>query len=141
MLVNAPVLSRARILVADDDAAVLDTVAAALEQLGAHVVRARSGAELIEQLGEDGPYDLVVTDVAMPWMSGLQAIHSARVAGLAMPVIVMTALKDGRIEAQIRALGHDAVLLRKPFALDDLRVATTTLLARAPSGRGTPAGP
>ncbi|MBL9014369.1 MAG: response regulator, partial [Myxococcales bacterium] len=65
---------RPRILVADDDAALLDDVASVLESVG-EVTRAASGAELIEHLGEDGPYDLIVTDIAMPWMTGVQAVQ------------------------------------------------------------------
>ena len=98
-------LSRARVLVADDDPQLLDAVADALTRLGADVVRASSGAELIEQLANAGPFDLVVTDIGMPWMSGLQAIRSTRAAGLATSVIVMTALTDPRIPAQVQALG------------------------------------
>ena len=113
---------------ADDDLVLLDAVAEALEQLGADVIRARSGDELIEAVGESGPFDLIVTDISMPWMSGLQAMHSARTAGLATPIIVMTALKNGKIAAQVTALGEHAVLLRKPFALADLERSARQLL-------------
>jgi CheY-like chemotaxis protein len=117
-----------RILVADDDPEVLSDVAAALEDLGATVARAASGAELIEHLGEDDPYDLVVTDVAMPWMTGLQAMQSTRYAGLATPVIVMTALRDPEIPAQVQALGDQALLLQKPFGLGELARAIGKLI-------------
>ena len=76
-------LSRARVLIADDDPQLLDAVSDAFAQLDAQVVRASSGADLIEQLATAGPFDLVVTDISMPWMSGLQAIRSTRAAGLA----------------------------------------------------------
>lgn len=118
----------ARILVADDDPALLAAVCELLEYFGAEVVRARSGDELIEQLGEHGPFDLVITDVSMPWMSGLQAMHSVRAAGLTTPVIVMTALKDERVALQARTLGRGVVFLRKPFALASLAAAVTSLL-------------
>jgi CheY-like chemotaxis protein len=126
-------LSRTRVLVADDDAQLLDAVSEALTQLEATVVRASSGADLIEQLATAGPFDLVVTDISMPWMSGLQAMRSTRAAGLATSVIVMTALTDPRIPAQVQALGANAVLLRKPFELAELESAASTLLmARRP---------
>jgi DNA-binding response OmpR family regulator len=120
------------VLIADDDPQLLDAVAEALIRMGAHVVRARNGAELIEYLAEEGPFDLVVTDISMPWMSGLQAVHSARTAGLGTPVIVMTALQEERIPAQVQALGRDAVLLRKPFELGELESAASTLLSSRP---------
>ena len=119
----------ARVLVADDDRDLLDAVTAALGgQLGADVVRAESGGDLIEKMADEGPFDLVVTDIAMPWMSGLQAMYSARTAGVSTPVIVMTALKDERVPAQVAALG-DTVLLKKPFELDDLVSTASRLLA------------
>jgi CheY-like chemotaxis protein len=117
-----------RILVADDDPGILEAVAYALEDLGAEVIRARSGAELIEHLGTHGPFDLVVTDVSMPWMSGLQAMHSVRTAGLPTPVIVITALEADQVAEQVRTLGRNAVLMRKPFPLAELQDTARSLL-------------
>jgi CheY-like chemotaxis protein len=132
-------LSRARVLVADDDPQLLDAVSEAFSQMDANVVRASSGADLIEQLATAGPFDLVVTDISMPWMSGLQAIRSTRAAGLATSVIVMTALTDPRIPAQVQSLGANAVFLRKPFELSELESAAAMLLAarRPLKGSGT----
>jgi CheY-like chemotaxis protein len=124
-------MSSPRILVADDDPNMLESVADALEGIGAHVTRAHSGSELIESF-ERGPFDLIVTDISMPWMSGLQAMHSVRTAGLITPVIVMTALDDARLADQVRTLGRDAVLMRKPFALAELEHTARTMLARGP---------
>ena len=132
-----PMLSHAHVLVADDDPQLLDAVAESLTRLGANVVRARSGADLIEQLANAGPFDLVVTDIGMPWMSGLQAMHATRAAGLATAVIVMTALTDERIPAQVRALGEKTVLLRKPFELGELESAASTLLSCKQPVRGS----
>jgi len=119
---------RLRILVADDDPDVLYDVASTLEGMGASVTRAASGDELITCLGDDGPFDLVVTDIAMPWMTGLQAMQSTRYAGLSTPVIVMTALRDEEIPDRVRALGDNAVLLHKPFGSRDLAGALATLV-------------
>jgi len=126
------VLSGARVLVADDDPLLLESVADALISLGADVIRANSGEELVEELASEGPFDLVVTDVGMPWMSGLTAIHAARSAGISMAVIIMTAREDERIPAQVQALGPDAVYLRKPFGLAELAAAASALVARRP---------
>lgn len=122
-------LPHARILVADDDPDLLGTVSDALERLGAEVVRAGCGAELIEKLAEAGPFSLIVTDISMPWMSGLQALASARTAGLGAAVIVMTGLRDERIPAQVLALGQKAALLRKPFELSELESLAAGLLS------------
>ena len=128
-------LSSARVLVADDDPELLEAVAEALTRLGADVIQASNGAQLIEQLADKGPFDLVVTDIAMPWMTGVRAMRAARIAGLGTPLIVMTALRDDSIPAQVRAVG--ATLLRKPFELAELESAAAKLLAqrRVPAGR------
>ena len=128
----------ARVLVADDDPELLDVVAEGLTRLGADVIRARNGAELIDHLAEHGPFDLVVTDIAMPWMTGLRAIHAARTAGVGTPVIVMTALRDEGLSARVEALGGNAALLKKPFDLAALESIAVNLLAhrrREPPGR------
>jgi CheY-like chemotaxis protein len=121
--------AHARILVADDDVELLGTIAAALERAGAEVVRAESGAELLEHVADEDPFDLVITDIAMPWLSGLYAMPSARTAGFATPVIVMTASKDDRLPDQIRSLGRNAVLIGKPFDLVDLESTAFRLLS------------
>jgi two-component system OmpR family response regulator len=117
-----------RILVADDDPDLLQSVAAALRQAGAEVVCAESGAGLITKMADEGPFALVVADISMPWMSGLHAMHSARFAGLSTPILVMTALNDPQIDEQVRALGRDALLLRKPFVLEDFVQAVERLV-------------
>jgi two-component system, cell cycle sensor histidine kinase and response regulator CckA len=112
-----------RVLLADDDPDFLDVVALWLEREGAAVVRATSGAELLEQLAESGPFDLVITDVSMPWMSGLHVATAARTAGLHVPFIVMTGLADRSLAARVVALGNQSSFLRKPFSREQLEAA------------------
>jgi CheY-like chemotaxis protein len=121
-------VSGSRILVADDDADLLEVVSEALTNLGADVTRATTGAELIDKMAEKGPFDLVVTDIAMPWMTGISAMNAARTAGLGMSVVVMTALNDEAIPSRVKALGA-ALLLHKPFTLTQLESVVTNLLA------------
>jgi CheY-like chemotaxis protein len=126
-------VAHARVLVADDDPEMLSAVADALARLGCDVSRAESGAELVDHLANEGLFDLIVSDISMPWMDGLKTLRSMRTAGLATPVIVMTALKDEQIPAQVRALGPNAILLRKPFELDELEAAVATLIPLQPA--------
>jgi len=126
-------LTGTRILVADDDRFMLEAVSDALRRMGAEVAEAESGAELIIRLASEAPFSLIVTDVSMPWMNGLKALQSARAAGHAMGVIVMTGLRDPRVDEQVEALGQDVILLRKPFDLDELEAAVATLLSRRQS--------
>jgi CheY-like chemotaxis protein len=116
-----------RVLVADDDPEMLGAVAEAFGRRNCNVVRAQNGAELVEQLANHGPFDLIVADVRMPWMDGLKALSSMRAAGLGTPVIVMTALREQQLPGQVRALSP-AVLLRKPFDLHELEAAVEQLM-------------
>ena len=123
-----------RVLVAEDDLEMLDAVAEAFARRNYDVVLAQSGAELVEQLANHGPFDLIVADVSMPWMDGLKALSSMRAAGLATPIIVMTALREQQLPSQVRALSP-AALLRKPFELDELDAAVAKLMS---PGSATP---
>ena len=112
---------------ADDDADVLAAVSDALASLGFTVLSVDSGAGLIDSLATDGPFDLIVTDISMPWMDSLKTLRSIRSAGVTTPVIVITALTDEQIPNRVQALGANAILLRKPFDLDELAAAARRL--------------
>lgn len=116
-------MARLRALVADDDSEMLNLVGKALAQLGADIVSVASGGELLEKLANDGAFDVIVTDISMPWMTGMQVMQSARTAGLPVPVIVMTALRDPTLPEQVRSLGARAELLHKPFSISELHAA------------------
>jgi two-component system cell cycle sensor histidine kinase/response regulator CckA len=118
-----------RALVADDDPELLALVSSAVATLGFAVTSAVSGDELLQTIAEIGPFDLVITDVSMPWMSGLQVMHSVRTAGLQCPVIVMTALRDATTSGQVSALGVEVQLLHKPFSMRQLESAVNRALA------------
>src|ERR1035437_6159925 len=81
-----------RVLVADDDADLLESVTAALTVAGASVVTAPRGAELLERIAEGGVFDGVITDVSMPWLTGLQVASAMREAGLDVPVTATTGI-------------------------------------------------
>lgn len=126
-----------RILVADDDLELLQAIGDVLVLDGYRVTRVHDGAALIEALA-DRSYDLLVTDISMPWMTGLQVSHSARYAGLQVPIVVITALRDENLAADVAALGPHTRLLRKPFAIEDLEGAIHDLLAARGSARSAP---
>ncbi len=82
---------------------------------GYEVRLAFNGTELGERLSTEGPFDLVVTDVAMPWMNGIQVIHRARWLGVDVPVLFISGINDPSLEDWVAAVGPRAQLLRKPF--------------------------
>jgi CheY-like chemotaxis protein len=117
-----------RALVADDDAETRTLVASAIARLGFEVVTVRSGGDLLEQLAEDPDFDVIVTDVAMNWMNGLQAIRAARNSGLRVPVVVITGLREPFVADELARLGS-SVLLFKPFSPDELQAALRSVMA------------
>ncbi|MCW5802861.1 MAG: response regulator [Deltaproteobacteria bacterium] len=117
----------------------LSLVSQALRHFGADVVAVAAGGELLEAIANAGPFDVIVTDIAMPWMTGLQVMHSARAAGLPVPVVVMTALRDPTLPEQVTSLGAHAELLHKPFSIDELFAALRRCLSGSAGDTPPPA--
>lgn len=126
-----------RALVADDDAEMLSLVGNAVRSFGADVVAVTSGGELLEKLAEEGPFDVIVTDISMPWMTGMHVLQSARTAGLPVPAVVITALRDPTLPDQVKSLGAHAELLRKPFSIEQLNAALRRCLLVDSRGEDT----
>ncbi len=112
---------RERVLVVDDDTAMCDVLVEDLEQRGFSVRSATSGASALDRLREVS-FDVVVTDVMMPGMSGIELCSAVRELDPELPVVVMTAFGslDAAIEA-IRAGAYDFVT--KPLEPEALVVA------------------
>jgi two-component system KDP operon response regulator KdpE len=129
-----------RVLIADDDPDLRDLIADAITSLGADVVCAASGGELEDLLAAGRPFDVVVTDVAMPVRTGIEVMQWAREVGIVCPIVIMTSLRDAQTLAQVAALGAHVALLHKPFSRHALHRALTsclgdTLPSMFPSGR------
>lgn len=117
-----------RILVADDDPAVGDSLRRSLTFNGYDVTVVTDGAAALEAIAGDRP-DAVVLDINMPVMDGLDVCRSLRTAGDDLPVLMLTA----RDEVRDRVLGLDAGAddyLPKPFALEELLARLRALLRR-----------
>jgi CheY-like chemotaxis protein len=117
-----------RIVVVDDEAGVLRAVATYLRGLGHHVRTATSGHEAIAALSES-PADLVVTDINMPGMDGIEIITSLREAASSTPIIAMSGgglFDKGLLLDSAEALGADRTL-EKPFDLAELGSAVEEL--------------
>ncbi len=122
----------ARVLVAEDDPEMRALLVAVLRRDGCEVSVVHDGVQLAERLralGQGdalGTVDLVISDIRMPGMSGLQALaHLAR-SGARPAVILITAFGDSETHADAHSLGAQAVF-NKPFDLDDLRTVVACL--------------
>jgi signal transduction histidine kinase/ActR/RegA family two-component response regulator len=111
------------ILLVDDDALVLSGTAAMLEDLGHTVTEAASGREALEILRSPARLDLMITDFAMPGMTGVELARSAREARPGLPVILATGFADLRS-------GSDLGLprLTKPYGQEDLAARIAEVL-------------
>jgi two-component system response regulator MprA len=123
-----------RILVADDDTAVRESLRRSLAFNGYDVSLAVDGAATLAAIDETPP-DLVLLDVNMPRVDGLEVCRRLRAAGSDVPVLMLTA----RVEVGDRVLGLDAGAddyLPKPFALEELLARVRALLRRNPPATG-----
>lgn len=113
------------VLVVDDDPLVLSATAAMLEDLGFLVTEAISGTAALELLDSGIPIDVVLTDQAMPGMSGLQLIAAIRARRPQMPVILGTGYAELPEGAD-----PDIVRIGKPFGREALEHALVTAAGR-----------
>ncbi|KPF80468.1 Fis family transcriptional regulator [Brevundimonas sp. AAP58] len=90
------------VLVVDDDPTQRRLVQAVLDREGYQVVHAESGGEAIDRLTKGGGADVVLLDLVMPTMSGMECLAEIRTAGVTTPVIVLTA--NGGIETVVKAM-------------------------------------
>ncbi len=118
-----------RVLVADDDRAIRESLARALELEGYDVTLVDDGVEALTRVRRDA-FDALVVDVMMPSIDGLAVCRVLRAEGDHTPVLMLTA----RVETSDRVAGLDAGAddyLPKPFELDELLARLRALLRRA----------
>lgn len=118
-----------RIMIAEDDARLRAVVAAAFREGGFEVDEAADGAEAL-YLAEQDVYDLLILDITMPVMTGMQVLEQLRANNFAVPVLLLTA-RDG-IPDRVAGLkaGADDYLV-KPFALSELEARVSALIRRS----------
>ncbi len=121
-----------RILLAEDDDHMRRLMSVALRSDGYVVVEVSNGEAFLEAARrfheERDPPALVVSDIRMPGMSGLEVVRRLRAWGWTVPIVLVTAFgDDDTLDAASRD-GATAVF-SKPFDLDDLRTAAVHFLA------------
>ena len=118
-----------RILVAEDNAVNQLVTLRMLERLGATVDVVQDGQAALDAL-DDQPYDVIIMDLHMPGMDGLQATREARLRGSRVPIIALTASARPEDQQATMEAGMDA-FLAKPVRMEDLRATLSRVTARA----------
>jgi two-component system, cell cycle response regulator CpdR len=117
-----------RILLAEDDEVMRSYLTRALERSGYHVSSASTGREALE-LVESGTFDLLLTDIVMPEMDGIELAQRAQALTPAPKVMFITGFAAVALQASDSV--PDARLLSKPFHLKDLVRQVDQLFAGA----------
>ena len=118
----------ARVLVVDDEPSIVDSVSTVLRYEGFDVDVAGTGREALEKAQED-QFDLIVLDVMLPDLDGLEVTRRIRADGIGVPVLFLTAKAD--VEDRVAGLtvgGDDYVA--KPFSLVEVVARTKAILRR-----------
>lgn len=121
----------AQVLLVEDDAAISGPLLRALTREGYDVQTVETGAAALEAM--DNPLDLVILDLGLPDMDGLDVARRARNAGKTFPILILTA----RSEEVDMVVGLDAGAddyVTKPFRLAELLARVRALLRRATAG-------
>jgi len=127
-------IAKGRVLVADDDPAILRLVTTILEKEGYAVVGARDGREAYRALQDNANFTAAVFDVVMPHIAGPELVRYMRTEKRfnKIPVMMMTAEQDPKLSSDSFAAGA-VVFLPKPFTTVQLQTMLRMLVGRARS--------
>lgn len=120
-----------RILIAEDEKKIAEFIKRGLKEEGYAADAVYSGDAALAQASEN-PYDLLLLDVMLPGLSGLEVCSRLRAEGFAAPILMLTA-KD-RVEDKVKGLDSGANdYLTKPFAFEELLARIRALLRARPA--------
>ena len=127
-----------RILIVDDEDSMRSLVARAVAMDGHEILTAADGGEALEILsGEQGAFDLLLTDIQMPVMDGIALALTAARDFPDLTILLMTGFADQRERASgLNAIAHDVIT--KPFSVADIRTAVADALAAQRTGQNNP---
>lgn len=119
-----PKQTGARLLIADDEASLRKVLSASLRKAGFDVVAAKDGQEALElllaaQKKSSDAFDVVIADVRMPRMDGMELLSAMRTRGIDVPAVMLTA--HGTVDMAVTALKEGAFdFLTKPYERDEV---------------------
>jgi len=122
-----------KIIVVDDEPDLLEQLRETLTSQKYDVDTADNGESALDKLF-DNPYDLIILDIMLPFVDGLEILREIRKANIATPILMLTA--KGDVEDKIKGLDYGADdYLAKPFAMAELMARIRSLLRRASDHR------
>ena len=107
-----------RMLIVDDEQLVCQGLQEYFKSKGYATVTAFSGEEALAALSKQDPFNIVLLDIMLPGIHGLEVLKRAKQLHPRTRVVIMTALEQGELVESARANGADA-FVRKPFNLSD----------------------
>lgn len=107
----------ARVLVVEDELNVRLLITFILKQMGWEVVEAQSGGDALDALATEGDFDLVITDILMPYVNGIELIEELKREYPDIPILVTSAHTPESIEALEKGADRS---LPKPFSKQQL---------------------
>jgi two-component system response regulator MprA len=129
----APQPAVASVVVVDDDPSLVETLEGLLAAEGYRVEGFTDPTVALDRLRRGAPPDLVIADCIMPGLTGAELASALAEAGVPVPVLLMTALSDPSFCVH----PGDAVVLNKPFLIDDLLLEMEALLLPRSGARRT----
>jgi len=118
----------AHILIAEDDAAMRFFLTSALTKAGYQVTAVSDGQEAWHMLQSTTPFDMVLTDIVMPGIDGVELAQKARMMNANLKIMFMTGFSVVSVGAQHHGDNSKAGLLSKPFHLNELVQQISQLL-------------
>lgn len=111
-----------KILIAEDEALILQTLELKLKKEGYEVIGCVDGLDALQKIDSEQP-DMIITDIMMPYMSGLEVVRKVKndLASKNIPVIVLSTMGQESIVEEAFDLGADDYL-KKPFSLSELSI-------------------
>lgn len=118
----------ANILIVDDSPSIRQMIRLVLGPLGHALVEAENGAEGLNQ-GKAGGFDLVITDLNMPVMNGMEMIRGLRAlpAFMGVPIVFLTTESDAAVKQEAKAAGATG-WITKPFKPEQLLAVLAKLV-------------
>ena len=115
-----------KILIAEDDSGILQMMKLRLKKEGYDIVIAENGKDAIQQIDETHP-DIIITDIMMPYNSGIEVLSFAKARNKKTKVIVLSLMGQENVILEAFQLGADDYII-KPFGLNELVARVNRLL-------------